>query len=310
MFFDRNEIDRRIRQSIVKSEKALGKGEVASYIPELLNVDPDTFALSITSTTGDTYSYGEVDKEFSIQSISKILDLLVALNDNTIEEVYNKVGSEPTKYEFNSLVPITNKPANPFINAGAITTSSMIRGMGVDDKFERILDFYKLISGSDKARLMKDIYESEMETSDRNKAISYYLKSKKIFDLDPNEVLDLYIKSCSIGSNVVDLSHFGAVLANKGYGLYETKDLIPESIVSILVSQMSSCGMYENSGRYLMDVGIPSKSGVSGAILGIVPGLCGIAVYSPRLDKTGNSVRGKELLKILSYELDLNIFIR
>lgn len=310
MFFDRNEIDRRIRQSIVKSEKAMGKGEVASYIPELLNVDPDTFALSITSTTGDTYSYGEVDKEFSIQSISKILDLLVALNDNTIEEVYNKVGSEPTKYEFNSLVPITNKPANPFINAGAITTSSMIRGLGVDDKFERILDFYKLISGSDKARLMKDIYESEMETSDRNKAISYYLKSKKIFDLDPNEVLDLYIKSCSIGSNVVDLSHFGAVLANKGYGLYETKDLIPESIVSILVSQMSSCGMYENSGRYLMDVGIPSKSGVSGAILGIVPGLCGIAVYSPRLDKTGNSVRGKELLKILSYELDLNIFIR
>lgn len=310
MFFDRNEIDRRIRQSIVKSEKAMGKGEVASYIPELLNVDPETFALSITSTTGDTYSYGEVDKEFSIQSISKILDLLVALHDNTIEEVYNKVGSEPTKYEFNSLVPITNKPANPFINAGAITTSSMIRGMGVDDKFERILDFYKLISGSDKARLMKDIYESEMETSDRNKAISYYLKSKKIFDLDPNEVLDLYIKSCSIGSNVVDLSHFGAVLANKGYGLYETKDLIPESIVSILVSQMSSCGMYENSGRYLMDVGIPSKSGVSGAILGIVPGLCGIAVYSPRLDKTGNSVRGKELLKILSYELDLNIFIR
>jgi len=310
MFFDRNEIDRRIRQSIVKSEKAIGKGEVASYIPELLNVEPDTFALSITSTTGDTYSYGEVDKEFSIQSISKILDLLVALNDNTIEEVYAKVGSEPTRYEFNSLVPITNKPANPFINAGAITTSSMIRGMGVDDKFERILDFYKLISGSDKARLMKDIYESEMETSDRNKAISYYLKSKKIFDLDPNEVLDLYIKSCSIGSNVVDLSHFGAVLANKGYGLYETKDLIPESIVSILVSQMSSCGMYENSGRYLMDVGIPSKSGVSGAILGIVPGLCGIAVYSPRLDKTGNSVRGKELLKILSYELDLNIFIR
>lgn len=310
MFFDRNEIDRRIRQSIVKSEKAIGKGEVASYIPELLNVDPDTFALAITSTTGDTYSYGEVDKEFSIQSISKILDLLVALHDNTIEEVYNKVGSEPTKFEFNSLVPITDKPSNPFINAGAITTSSMIRGMGVDDKFERIMDFYKMISGSNKARFMEDIYKSEIETSDRNKAIAYYLKSKGIFDEDPNEILDLYIRSCSIGTNVVDLSHFGAILANKGYGLNETKNIIPESIVSIIVSQMSSCGMYENSGRYLMDVGIPSKSGVSGAILGIVPGLCGIAVYSPRLDKTGNSVRGKELLKILSYELDLNIFIR
>ena len=297
MFFDRNEIDRRIRQSIRKSEKFIGQGEVASYIPELLNVEPDTFALSITSTSGDTYSYGDIDKEFSVQSISKILDLLLALHDNTIEEVYSKVGSEPTKFEFNSLVPITDKPANPFINAG-------------DEKFHRILDFYKMISGTDKARLMEDIYKSEMETSDRNKAIAYYLKSKEIFDEDPSEVLDLYIRSCSIGTNVVDLSHFGAILANKGYGLYETKDLIPESIVSIIVSQMSSCGMYENSGKYLMNVGIPSKSGVSGAILGIVPGLCGIAVYSPRLDKTGNSVRGKELLKILSYELDLNIFIR
>ena len=310
MFFDRNEIDRRIRQSIIKSEKFIGQGEVASYIPELLNCNPDTFALAITSTTGDTYSYGEVDNEFSIQSISKILDLLVALHDNTIEEVYSKVGSEPTRYEFNSLVPITDRPANPFINAGAITTSSMIRGVGVEDKFHRIIDFYKMISGSDKARLMKDIYESEIETSDRNKAISYYLKSKGIFDEDPNEILDLYIRSCSIGTNVLDLAHFGAVLANKGFGLNETKDLIPESIVSIIVSQMSSCGMYENSGRYLMEVGIPSKSGVSGAILGIVPGLCGIAVYSPRLDRTGNSVRGKELLEILSYELDLNIFIR
>lgn len=310
MFFDRNEIDRRIRQSIVKSERLIGQGEVASYIPELLNVDHDAFALAITSTTGDTYYYGEADKEFSIQSISKILDLLVALHDNTIDKVYSKIGSEPTKFEFNSLVPITDKPANPFINAGAITSSSMIRGMGVDDKFERIIDFYKMISGSDKARLMEDIYKSEIETSDRNKAIAYYLKSKGIFDEDPDDILDLYIRSCSIGSNVKDLSHFGAVLANKGFGLNETKDLIPESIVSIVVSQMASCGMYENSGRYLMDVGIPSKSGVSGAILGIVPGLCGIAVYSPRLDKTGNSVRGKELLKILSYELDLNIFIR
>ena len=310
MFFDRNEIDRRIRQSIRKSEKFIGQGEVASYIPELLNCDPDTFALAITSTTGDSYYYGDYDNEFSIQSISKILDLLAALHDNTIEEVYTKVGSEPTKFEFNSLVPITDRPANPFINAGAITTSSMIRGMSVDDKFQRVLDYYKMISGSDKARLMEDIYKSEMETSDRNKAIAYYLKSKGIFEINPDEVLDLYIRSCSIGSNVKDLSHFGAVLANKGYGLYKTRDLIPESIVSIIVSQMASCGMYENSGRYLMDVGIPSKSGVSGAILGIVPGLCGIAVYSPRLDKTGNSVRGKELLKILSYELDLNIFIR
>lgn len=310
MFFDRNEIDVRIRRAIIKSERFIGQGEVATYIPELANVDPDSFALAITSITGDTFLYGEVDKIFSLQSISKILDLLVALHDNKLEDVYNKVGSEPTRYEFNSLVPITDKPANPFINAGAITTTSMIMGNNIDERFKRLMDFYNMIAGSETSVFLKDVYESEMETSDRNKAISYYLKSKGIFDADPSEVLDLYIRSCSIGTDIESLSHFGAVLANRGYGIDKIQDLIPESIVSIIVSQMASCGMYENSGSYLMNVGIPSKSGVSGAILGIVPGVCGIAVYSPRLDKTGNSVRGKELLKILSYELNLNIFVK
>lgn len=310
MIFDRREIDLRIRRSIIKSEKVKGEGQVASYIPELLNVDPETFALAITSTTGDCFTYGDTGHIFSIQSISKILNLLLALHDNNLEEVFSKVGSEPTKYEFNSLVPIEDKPANPFINAGAITTSSMILGNSVEERFERILDFYKMVSADDKAKLLEPIYESEMETSDRNKAIAYYLKSKNIIDRNPDRVLDLYTRSCSIGTDVKSLSHFGAVLANRGYGLKQSISLIPESIVAVVVSQMASCGMYENSGEYLMNVGIPSKSGVSGAILAIVPGVCGIGVYSPRLDKTGNSVRGKELLKILSYELGLNIFIK
>lgn len=310
MFFDRDEVDTRIKRAIVRSEKFIGKGEVASYIPELLNVEPDSFALAITFITGEKFFYGDTDWVFSLQSISKVLNLLIALHDNTIPDVYSKVGSEPTKYEFNSLVPITDKAANPFINAGAMTTTSMILGNNIEERFERIIDFYKMISASDKPRLLEDIYKSEMETSVRNKAIAYYLKSKGIFDEDPDELLDLYIRACSIGTDIKSLSHFGAVLANKGFGIEETIDLIPEYVVSVVVSQMASCGMYENSGSYLMNVGIPSKSGVSGGILGIVPGVCGIAVYSPRLDKTGNSVRGKELLKILSYELNLNIFIK
>ena len=185
----------------------------------------------------------------------------------------------------------------------------MIFGRDNEERFDRIINFYQRISDFKESELMEDVFDSEMKTADRNKAIAYYLKSKNIFTANPDEVLDLYIKSCSISSNIEGLATMGAVLANKGYGVKNRDMLVPESIVQIVVSQMASCGMYENSGDYLMNVGIPSKSGVSGAIVGVVPGVCGLAVYSPRLDKTGNSVRGKELFKIISQDLGLNIFV-
>lgn len=309
MLYTRNLINDRILRAIEKSKDYLGQGEPASYIPELLNVDVDNFALSLVSTTGEALTYGDKDIVFSLQSISKIIDLIMALTDNNPSEVYSKVGSEPTRYEFNSLVPIGDRAANPFINAGALTTTSMIVGKDNEDKFARILNFYKGLAKYEDAHLMEDVYKSEIKTTDRNKAIAYYLKSKGIFDQDPEEVLDLYVKNCSIGTNIEALATMGALLANKGYDIEDRSMLIPETIVQLVVSQMASCGMYENSGNYLMNVGIPSKSGVSGAIVGVVPGVCGIAVYSPRLDKTGNSVRGKELFKILSQDLGLNIFV-
>lgn len=309
MLYKRDFIDEKIKSVIRTSENFIGQGELASYIPELANVDPDNFALSITSVTGETFNYGNYDYEFSLQSISKVLLLIMALHDNDPETVFSKVGSEPTSYKFNSLVPITDKAANPFINAGAITTASMILGNDVDDKFDRVLDYYKKLSKKDKAYLMQEVYESEMETTDRNKAISYYLKSIGIFDDSPEDVLDLYIRACSISTNVSDMSRMGAVLANKGFDLDSHYNLLSKSETQIVLSQMATCGMYENSGRYLMNVGIPSKSGVSGGILGVVPGVCGIGVYSPRLDETGNSVRGKEIFNMLGQELDLSIFI-
>ena len=148
-----------------------------------------------------------------------------------------------------------------------------------------------------------------MDTTDINRAIAYYLKSKGIFTDDAEKVLDLYIRNCSIGLTAKQLAHIGAVLANSGNDLDSQKEIIPKDIVKVAVAQMASCGMYEISGKYLQDVGIPSKSGVSGAILGVIPAKFGICVYSPRLDEAGNSVRGKNLLKILSEDLDLNIFL-
>lgn len=309
MLYNRELICEKLEYAIEKSKDYIGMGEPASYIPELLNVDSDNFAFSLVTTNGDIFNFGDENIVFSIQSISKIVDLIIALTDNNPQDVYDKVGSEPTRYEFNSLVPIGDRAANPFINAGAITTTSMIFGRDNEERFERILNFYQRISDFKESELMEDVFDSEMKTTDRNKAIAYYLKSKNIFTANPDEVLDLYIKSCSISSNIEGLATMGAVLANKGYAVKNRDMLVPESIVQIVVSQMASCGMYENSGDYLMNVGIPSKSGVSGAIVGVVPGVCGLAVYSPRLDKTGNSVRGKELFKIISQDLGLNIFV-
>lgn len=309
MLYNRELICEKLEYAIEKSKDYIGIGEPASYIPELLNVDSDNFAFSLVTTNGNAFNFGDENIVFSIQSISKIIDLIIALTDNNPQDVYDKVGSEPTRYEFNSLVPIGDRAANPFINAGAITTTSMIFGRDNEERFERILNFYQRISDFKESELMEDVFDSEMKTTDRNKAIAYYLKSKNIFTANPDEVLDLYIKSCSISSNIEGLATMGAVLANKGYAVKNRDMLVPESIVQIVVSQMASCGMYENSGDYLMNVGIPSKSGVSGAIVGVVPGVCGLAVYSPRLDKTGNSVRGKELFKIISQDLGLNIFV-
>lgn len=309
MLYNRELICEKLKNAIEKSKDYIGMGEPASYIPELLNVDSDNFAFSLVTTNGDAFNFGDENIVFSIQSISKIIDLIIALTDNNPQDVYEKVGSEPTKYEFNSLVPIGDRAANPFINAGAITTTSMIFGRDNEERFDRILNFYQTISDFKESELMEDVFDSEMKTTDRNKAIAYYLKSKNIFTANPDEVLELYIKSCSISSNIEGLATMGAVLANKGYAVKNRDMLVPESIVQIVVSQMASCGMYENSGDYLMNVGIPSKSGVSGAIVGVVPGVCGLAVYSPRLDKTGNSVRGKELFKIISQDLGLNIFV-
>lgn len=309
MFMKKEDIEKRILECIEKSKKYKGVGEVASYIPELLNVDKDAFALSIVTTSGDIYNFGESEKIFSVQSISKIFTLIMALKDNTIEEVFSKVGTEPTKYEFNSLIPIEQRAANPFINAGAITTTSMIFGKNKEEKFERVIELIDEMSQGGNFSFMEDIYKSEISTTDRNRAIAYYLKSKNIFDQNADEILDLYVRLCAIGANTETLARFGAVLANEGFDINSSNLIIPQNIVQMTIAQMASCGMYETSGEYLMKVGIPSKSGVGGGILGVVPNKCGICVYSPRLDKSGNSVVGKNLLKILSADLGLNIFL-
>lgn len=304
-----SDFDETIDNIIFETKKYSSLGKVASYIPELENVDEDNFAMAIVDTKGNKLEKGDFNLKFSIQSISKIIDLIMALEDVGEEKVFSKIGTEPTEYKFNSLIPITDKVVNPLINSGAITTTSFISGCNTEEKFERVLEKVKVLSGTKKVEALWNVYNSEMKTADRNRAISYFLKSKGIIKGNVEDVLDLYTRNCSIGLNVTELAHIGSILANGGMSLDNKERLIEKDVVRITLALMSSCGMYEESGKYLVEVGFPSKSGVGGGILAIVPGKYGICTYSPRLDEVGNSVRGLEVLKAMSKKLDLNIFV-
>ena len=303
------ETERILKLAIKNSEDLKGEGEVASYIPELANVDQDNFGVSLTTTDGETVSIGDDKFKISIQSISKVIDLIMALEDVGAEKVFSKVGTEPTEYKFNSLIPIEEKVVNPFLNAGAITTSSLISGSDVINKFNRVIKKVSELSNGDEVTFLEEVYKSEMRTTDRNRSIAYYLKSIGIIEGNAEEILDLYVRGCSIGLNVRQLSTIGAVLANGGRSLDNKVQLVEKEVVKTTLALMATCGMYEESGKYLIEVGFPSKSGVGGAILGIVPGKCGVCTYSPRLDDSGNSIRGKKVLAEISKTLDLNIFI-
>lgn len=306
---DLEKIKYSMEKAILESEYLKYEGKVATYIPELANADPDNLGMAMVKTNGEKVIKGDEKIKFSIQSISKIINLIVALEDVGIEKVFSKVGTEPTEYKFNSIRPIDDKAANPFINAGAITTCSLIKGRDVEEKFQRVIEKVKILSGSSDIYFLEEVYNSEMKTTDINRSIAYYLKSIGVINSDAEEVLDLYVRNCSIELNTQQLATMAAVLANGGKSLDGKKQLIDREVVKITLALISACGMYEESGRYLMEVGFPSKSGVSGAIIGIIPKKCGICTYSPRLDGSGNSIRGKKILSEVSKTLDLNIFI-
>lgn len=303
------EIEAVLEQAIRNSEVCIGKGSLANYIPELANVEPDDFAIAFVDVNGNEIFKGDHEIVFSIQSISKVIDLIMALEDVGKGKVFSKVGMEPTEYKFNSIRPISDKAANPLINAGAISMCSLIEGNTMQDKFNRVIKKIQVLTNSGDVRFLDTIFNSEMETTDINRSISYYLRSIGILENDAEEVLELYVRNCSIGLNVKQLAHMAAVLANAGRSLDGRSQLVDREVVKITLALMASCGMYEESGKYAVEVGFPSKSGVGGAIIGIVPGKCGICTYSPRLDRSGNSVRGLMVLEEISKTLDLNIFI-
>ena len=286
-------------------------GTVASYIPELDKAKKDALGIYILDNEGNEYFSGDYETKFTIQSISKIVALMLAILDNGEEYVFSKVGMEPTGDPFNSITKLETsrerKPYNPLINAGAIAVSSMIKGKDARDRFERLLDFFKKISEDETLDVNYKIYCGESETGNRNRAMGYFLKGEGIIEGNVEDALDIYFKQCSIEVTAKTLAKIGLFLANNGK-LSTGETVITPKIATIVKTLMVTCGMYDSSGEFAVRAGIPSKSGVGGGILSVVPGKMGIGVYGPSLDKKGNSIAGISLLEDLSTELNLTIF--
>lgn len=299
--------------TLVENNKKYGKeGKLAAYIPALLEANPNDLGIYIVDTRGKEYFAGDYNKKFTIQSISKVVSLILAIKDNGRENVFKKVDVEPTGMGFNSIVNLeasdTGKPYNPMINAGAIMTSSLIDGKDVEERLKKILDFLKLVTNNNDIYVNENVYLSEKETGSRNRALAYFMKSTGVLDGDVEEILDLYFKQCSIELDARDLARFGVVLANDGVLPWNGKKVIPKDVCRIVKSIMVTCGMYDASGEFAVNVGIPAKSGVGGGIIATVPRQYGIGIYGPALDEKGNSIAGLKLIKDLSDELDLSIF--
>lgn len=301
-----------LQEIINKNKKYTKEGLVAQYIPQLAKANKDDLGVCIIDKTNKVYVAGNYDKKFTIQSISKTITLAMALMDNSYEDVFSKVGMEPSGDPFNSIKKLetsnTKMASNPMINAGAIVTTSLIKGKDQQEKEDRILSFFRKLAKNDSIDINYEVYESEKKTGDRNRAMAYLLKSDGYIEGDVEEVLDLYFKQCSIEINCVDLARIGLNLANYGVDIESGERIISKEISRIIKTFMVTCGMYDASGEFAIKVGIPAKSGVGGGIMASVPNVMGVGIYGPALDKKGNSIAGIKILEDLSEGLHLNIF--
>lgn len=297
-----------LEEAVEEARKKIPEGSVADYIPELSKANPNDLGIVLYELNNQKICLGDYDHRFTMQSISKLVNLCVALEMFGPEKVFTKVGLEPSGEAFNSLVELdtrTNKPYNPMVNSGAIAIVDLILS---EVSFDKMLAFTKELCVDDNITLNNAVFESEIKTCSRNRSIAYLLQSKGIIENDVEEVLDLYTKLCSLNVTAESLANFAKILANDGVCRLNGKRHISSQTARIVKTLMLTCGMYDGSGTFAIKVGIPTKSGVGGGLLAVSDKRAGIGVYSPALDEQGNSIAGCEFLKQIAKKLKLTLF--
>ena len=284
-------------------------GKPADYIPELGKADPSLFGIAIATVDGQIYAVGDSDQAFTIQSISKPFMYGYALQQHGREAVLKHVGVEPTGEAFNSIVldEVANRPFNPMVNAGAIAIAEMMQGETQSDRIANMLALFSSLAGR-RLELDEAVYASELATGHRNRAIAYMMLNTGMITRDPNDVLDLYFRQCSVNVTARDLAIMAATLANDGVNPLTGETVFDTRYVRDVLTVMNSCGMYDYTGQWSYEVGLSAKSGVSGGIIAVIPGQVGICSFSPPIDKQGNSVRGIRVCHEISSEFQLHAF--
>ena len=316
-----------IIKEIFNEVKQDNSGNVADYIPQLANVNDELFSLCVVSVDGQVLEMGDKSSIFSIQSCSKPITYGIALENYGDKVVHNFVGKEPSGRNFNNMCLDEDMlPHNPLINAGAIMTTSLIeKELSQSERFDFALKYWKNLAINCYVSFNNSIYLSEKDTADRNYCLAYMMQEKNVFlngknkevseelkrtwnsnDLVKN--LELYFQFCSLETNILGAGLIAATLANGGVNPWSNKKIFKYSTVKKVLSIMLTCGMYDYSGEWGYSIGIPGKSGVSGLIYAVIPGVCGIAIYSPKLDKIGNSYRGIKFFKKFSSRFNVHIF--
>ncbi|KAM9506098.1 uncharacterized protein ACWYII_048073 isoform 2-T2 [Salvelinus alpinus] len=284
-------------------------GHVADYIPQLAKFSPDLWGVSLCTVDGQRHSAGDTKVPFCLQSCVKPLEYAIAVHEIGTEHVHRYVGKEPSGLKFNQLsLNDEDKPHNPMVNAGAIVISSLLKpNSNKAERFDYVTEYLKKMAGTEYVGFSNATFQSEKETGDRNFAIGYYLKEKKCFpeNADMIAALDFYFQLCSIEVTCESGCVMAATLANGGICPITGERVLSAEAVRNTLSLMHSCGMYDFSGRFAFHVGLPAKSGVSGAVLLVVPNIMGIMCWSPPLDRVGNSVRGihfcQELVSLFNF---------
>ncbi len=291
-------------------KKDFGKGKVASYIPALKRVSPKKFGMAVSTVEGKEYCYGDAREPFSVQSIAKVLNLIVALHHEG-EGLWKRVGREPSGSPYNSLVQLEREngiPRNPFINAGALVVTDAILAADPDAK-ANFLKLAQNLAGNKKVRYSREVAKSEKDHGHRNAAIAHFLKSHGNLKCDVDEVLDLYFHQCALAMSCADLARAFLPLANQGVDMHNNNEnLIDKRRVKRVNAVMLTCGVYDNAGNYAYRVGIPCKSGVGGGIVGVVPRALTVCVWSPELDAIGNSYVGTRALELFTTKTKLSVF--
>lgn len=286
-----------------------GQGKVADYIPALAEVNPRQYGIAVETLDGQSFLVGDAEVCFSIQSISKVFSL--AMVTRCIgDRIWEAVGREPSGNPFNSLVQLEYEhgiPRNPFINAGALVVTDRLMSL-YDHPKDAILEFVRSICGNDDIYYDKTIARSELEHADRNMALAYLMKSFGNIENDVEAIVDVYCHQCAISMNCRDLSRAFLFLANHGLNPYTQEQILTVSQAKRLGALMLTCGFYDESGDFAFRAGLPGKSGVGGGVAAYIPGNLAITVWSPELNRHGNSLIGMETLEHFTTNIGTSIF--